>query len=156
MPTNDQIQTILQLARTSNPTLADEELYRIVEREHSIDLSMATEEQLDTIMEALVIKKKAVQRKRKDVRINQPTRPKTPLKPHLEVPALTDFVAGNRVKHVKMPEWGDGHIVGIQPFQVGGDRLQKLDILFAKAGRKIIIVRPGMLEIISPAKARSK
>lgn len=153
MPTEkDPVTIILELAR-GNPRhqpKTDLELKQIIKDEYRVDLENADEDQLDELMARLAEEKKNprfVCKRGANMRMHRFVTPKPPQKTSPpSPPALTDFKEGDEVKHLKMPGWGKGHIVGVSPFQMNGDFLQKLDVLFSIAGRKTLIIRPGMLE----------
>jgi hypothetical protein len=58
------------------------------------------------------------------------------------------FQFGDRVRHVRRPEWGVGSIVRAEEMSVNGERAQRVSVRFANGGLKTISTAHAELELL--------
>lgn len=146
---DNQTQAVMELAKAIyGKDKPEEDLKESIKRDFSMEVDSLDEDQLDDLSLRMIQKKKSGARVGMKVEpwVRPAPRPATPPTPTPEQLTLTDFKDGESVRHLKMSEWGRGSIVSAQPYRMGDEWLQKLDILFASGGRRTLIIRPGMLD----------
>jgi len=59
------------------------------------------------------------------------------------------FQFGDRVRHVRRPEWGIGSIVKIEPMALNSQPAQRLSVRFFNAGLKTLVEANAELELVT-------
>lgn len=59
------------------------------------------------------------------------------------------FQFGDRVRHVRRPEWGIGSIVKIEPMALNSQPAQRLSVRFSNAGLKTLVEANAELELVT-------
>ena len=143
----DTLNTIFELAKSVESRfvgLSDTLLKEEIKQSYRVDLDEDDEDKIDNLMELLVRRKKTANKStplgtKVEVR-STPTAASIAVDERNLKLALTHFAVGDHIRHNNCPDWGEGDVVYVEPFQVGPNHYQRLTVLFNRVGRKILVV----------------
>ena len=142
-PNESTKQVTLDLYRTLYPQYkenSDAEIADKIKEQFGLDINTISDDDLVQLVQTI--------QRRKKKSIAQPLPASTTSPTPLRAPAETDFKTGDKVRHTNRLEWGYGIILAAETFPMSGRFLQRVYCDFEKAGKKTLIIQPGLLMLI--------